>query len=203
MRVDNIKFLKKDEICDKLNAGEYNDIIISFLPLVVCVSNRMKRADYELQEIMSAGYMGLIKGVYKLKEDKIDGVTTYLYKCISNEIIKFYKYEDFHNSIYHYDDDISDDVDVSFLGLIEDDFRVEDFILQEELKSVVLDALDCLSENNRHIIEKRYGIGCEPMIQKDLCAELNMKRSTLAMKERRILDNLKKIIRRNNKEYVV
>lgn len=200
MRISKVKFLNDKEVYHKLEAGEYNDIIVSFLPLAISIATKLKKDEYDLQEIISIGCLGLSKGVHKVNYKNMD-IKYYLSKCICNEIYRFYISESKNNVLYY--DDVIDDSETSFINLIEADTKVEDSILEEELKGVVLDALDCLSENNKYIIEKRYGINCNRMTQSELAAQLNIKRSTLAMKEKRILGELKRFISRNYKDYVI
>ena len=62
-----------------------------------------------------------------------------------------------------------------------------------ETKELVNKILNMLSEDNKLLIERRYGLnGYERCTQQQLADSLGIKRSTLAMKERRIMKDLRK-----------
>ena len=76
---------------------------------------------------------------------------------------------------------------------LKEEVDFDENIRMNETKELINKLLKTLSEDNRLLIERRYGLnGYERCTQQQLADSLGIKRSTLAMKERRIMKSLRK-----------
>ena len=199
------KYLTKEEIRNKINNKEYDDIIISFMPLVTHICKKYHLENNSYEDMFSIGVIGLIKGVKKISINEGNPIT-YLYTSIKNELIDVLQIEQ--RRIQY----CSTDLDVS---KYENQFKIIDFfkdenvsidrnIINEDLKKVFNEALSHSSERGRYIIEHRYGLNDNiPCTQQILADRMGIKRSTLAMAEKKTLNELKQYIIKNNKEFII
>jgi len=87
--------LEKDielDLVIKSNNGDIearNKLIEHNLRLVVFLAKKFDTTNYDLEDLVSIGTIGLIKGVKTYKPDKNIKLATYASRCIENEIILF------------------------------------------------------------------------------------------------------------------
>ncbi len=61
------------------------------LRLVVFLAKKYENTGYDIEDLVSIGSIGLIKGINTYKADKNIKLATYVSRCISNEILMFFK----------------------------------------------------------------------------------------------------------------
>src|SRR5574344_1826831 len=66
-----------------------NSLIEHNLRLVVFLAKEFEGSNYDLEDLVSIGSIGLIKGINTYKIDKNIKLATYASRCISNEILMF------------------------------------------------------------------------------------------------------------------
>ena len=87
--------LDKDEelscliACKQGDIEAKNKLIEHNLRLVVFLSKKYESTGYEMEDLVSIGTIGLIKGIETYKIDKNIKLATYASRCISNEILMF------------------------------------------------------------------------------------------------------------------
>ena len=87
--------LKKDieeDLVRKSNMGDLNarnKLIEHNLRLVVFLAKKYDTTMYDLEDLVSIGTIGLIKGIKTYKLDKNIKLATYASRCIDNEILMF------------------------------------------------------------------------------------------------------------------
>ena len=59
------------------------------LRLVVFLAKKYENTGYDIEDLVSIGSIGLIKGINTYKADKNIKLATYVSRCISNEILMF------------------------------------------------------------------------------------------------------------------
>ena len=74
---------KKGDIAAKNKLIEHN------LRLVVFLAKKYESTGYEMEDLISIGSIGLIKGIETYKIDKNIKLATYASRCISNEILMY------------------------------------------------------------------------------------------------------------------
>lgn len=191
------KYLNKEEIISNLKNKSYDKVIANYLPMVGHISKKFYLNNYDYEDLVSVGTIGLIEGVKKISPNKDKNPVTYFYRSIENELISLLKKEkkdviinSINENIFKYNNG-----ECSFEDILEEEIDFYANIRANECKDIITDALNVLSDRKRIIIEYRYGLnGKKPCTQKILAESLGMKRSALAMTERRALKELKRYI---------
>ena len=83
---------QEDYYLDLLEKGDNearNKLIEHNLRLVVFVARKYETNLYNLEDLISIGTLGLIKGIQTFKKDKNIKLATYASRCIENEILMF------------------------------------------------------------------------------------------------------------------
>lgn len=79
----------------------------------------------------------------------------------------------------------------------DDDVVTKEFERNEN-KRELLDAMKCLKERERQILQMRYGIEHEELTQKDIASRLGISQSYISRLEKRIIHKLKNQMKQNN-----
>ena len=83
---DELKYLIRAKTGDE----EARNILIEHnLRLVVFLAKKYENTTYDIEDLVSIGSIGLIKGINTYKIDKNIKLATYASRCISNEILMF------------------------------------------------------------------------------------------------------------------
>ncbi len=198
--------LSKEEefnyVLDAANGDEYakNKLIEHNLRLVVFLAKRYESAGYDLEDLVSIGTIGLIKGINTYKPDKNIKLATYASRCIDNEILMFLRKNRKRKTEISFEDNLSYDADGNELHL-EDVLGTEPDIvtkgLDDELNYNLLhEELKKLNNRDKEIIVLRYGLyGKDEMTQKDVAELLNISQSYISRIEKKIIKRLKGAIK--------
>jgi RNA polymerase sporulation-specific sigma factor len=153
--------------------------------------------DRSLEDMISVGTIGLIKGVMSFDENK-GKLSTYVARCIENEILMMLRGERKKSKEISMYEPIGSDYEgnvISLLDIIErDEISVEvQFETKEAveiLKSVIKNELN---EREYEIIKYRYGLENEKEItQREVSKKMGISRSYVSRIEKKALDKLKK-----------
>ena len=177
-----------------------NKLIEHNLRLVVYLAKRYEGSGYDLEDLVSIGTIGLIKGINTYKLDKNIKLATYASRCIDNEILMFLRKNKKRKSEVSFEDNLSYDAEGNELHL-EDVLGTEPNLvtkgLEDELNYNLLhQELEKLNERDRKIIILRYGLfGQEEMTQKDVAEYLKISQSYISRIEKKVIKKLKSIIK--------
>ena len=182
-----------------------NKLIEHNLRLVAHIVKKFEVPEGETDDLISIGTIGLIKGVDSYDVTKNIKLTTYIAKCIQNEILMYFrsvKGENIKNISLN--DSIGYDKDgneISLMEVIKD--NQEDFASSLQTKDdmmLVNDYLKLLSKREKEIIAKRYGLmNKKEQTQKDIAREMHISRSYVSRIEKRALTKiLKEFIKNKN-----
>ena len=83
---------KERELLLKVKEGDYearNTLIIHNLRLVVYIAKKFESTKINIEDLISIGSLGLIKGVQTFKLEKNIKLATYASRCIENEILMY------------------------------------------------------------------------------------------------------------------
>lgn len=84
---------------ERFKAGDQeakNMLVLRNMRLVAHVVKKYQNADYEMEDLISVGTIGLIKAINTFKTDKGSRLATYAAKCVENAILspmRFYSRE--------------------------------------------------------------------------------------------------------------
>lgn len=172
-----------------------NTLIEHNLRLVVYIAKRYETNPIFMEDLISIGTIGLIKAVNTFKRDKNIKLVTYASRCIENEILMFLRKKSRRKTEVSFDEPLNVDYDGNELLLsdilgTEGDIVAESFYAEED-KRQLLKAMEKLKDNERMILEMRYGINHEELTQKDIADQLGISQSYISRLEKRIIQKLR------------
>lgn len=117
----------------------------------------------DLDDLISIGTIGLIKGINSFKQDKGVRLSTYVSRCIDNEILMYLRSKKKQNSEVYLEDTIGKDKDdntVTLQEVLESEGRnVEEQVdLKLKIKRLYEKIKEVLKDRERLIIELRFGL---------------------------------------------
>ncbi len=189
----------EEDLVKRSNLGDLdarNKLIEHNLRLVVFLAKKYDNTIYDLEDLVSIGTIGLIKGIKTYKLDKNIKLATYASRCIDNEILMFLRKNKKRNSEVSLEDSINFDNEGNELKL-EDVFGTEYDIVEKSLQTkddrILLEKeVKKLTSRDRDIIEQRYGLfGKKELTQKELADKLNISQSYISRIEKKVIKKLK------------
>lgn len=166
------------------------------LRLVVFLAKKYENTGVDLEDLVSIGSVGLIKGVNTYKLDKNIKLATYASRCIDNEILMFLRKNKRRKGEISFEDNLSFDSDGNELHL-EDVLGTDSDIvtrgLEKEIeKKILYEEIEKLSSRDKKIMILRYGLfGYEEMTQKDVAELLGISQSYISRIEKKVIRKLK------------
>ena len=111
------------------------------LRLVAHVIKKYQYTDYEMEDLLSVGTIGLIKAVNTFKMDRGSRLATYAAKCVENEILMLFRAGKKHSKDVSLYDPIGVDKDgetVNLIDVIEADDKatLETIILEQDVSEL-------------------------------------------------------------------
>ena len=155
----------------------------------------------DADDFISAGTIGLIKGIDTFKSEKGSQLSTYCARCIENEILMLIRINKKHNQVYSLEDTLGEDKDGNEITL-EDTIGSETDELANQTENKILsetiDKLlkDRLSQREYQILCMRYGLKNTPALtQREVAKKLGISRSYISRIESKALQNIKDTIK--------
>lgn len=177
-----------------------NILIEHNLRLVVFLAKKYENTKIDLEDLVSIGTIGLIKGVNTYKLDKNIKLATYASRCIDNEILMYLRKTKKKRTEISFEDSLSFDADGNELHL-EDVLGTEADIvtkgLEDELdKKLLYQEVEKLEGRDKEIIEYRYGLnGKKELTQKDVASLMGISQSYISRIEKKVIKKLQTIIK--------
>lgn len=176
------------------------DILIEHnLRLVVFLAKKYENTGVDLEDLVSIGTIGLIKGINTFSRDKNIKLATYASRCIDNEILmhlrknKKIKTEvsidaslsfDGEGNELHLEDVLGTDPDIVTRGIEE-----------ETERSLMINEVMRLRPRDRDIMILRYGLmGQEELTQKEVAEKLGISQSYISRIEKKVIKRLKTLV---------
>lgn len=192
---------KEEEVKYVLKAGEGDEmarakLIEHNLRLVVFLSKKYENTKIDLEDLVSIGTIGLIKGINTYKLDKNIKLATYASRCIDNEILMFLRKNKKRRGEISFEDSLSYDAEGNELNL-EDILGTEPDIvtkgIEEEVeKQLLYEEINKLNNRDKRIMILRYGLyNYNEMTQKDVAELLNISQSYISRIEKKVIKKLK------------
>lgn len=194
---EEIKFLEE---ASKGNKDAKNKLIEHNLRLVVYLSKKYENTKIDLEDLVSIGTIGLIKGINTYKMDKNIKLATYASRCIDNEILMYLRKNKKRNADVSLEESLSFDSEGNELHL-EDILGTDpDLVTKElednDLKLTLMKEINRLPERDRQIMKLRYGLfGEKEITQKELAEKLNISQSYISRIEKKVIKKIKETIK--------
>ena len=171
------------------------------LRLVVYIAKKFDNTGVGVEDLISIGTIGLIKGINTFKTDKNIKLATYASRCIENEILMYLRRNNKTKLEVSIDEPLNVDWDGNELLLSDILGTDEDVIsrgLENEVeKSLLKKAIEKLNKREKSIVEMRFGLNNkdgEEMTQKEVADFLGISQSYISRLEIKIMNRLKKEI---------
>lgn len=166
------------------------------LRLVVFLAKKYENTNIDLEDLVSIGTIGLIKGVNTYKLDKNIKLATYASRCIDNEILMFLRKNKRRKGEVSFEDSLSYDSEGNELHLEDILGTDEDIVtrgLDEEVeKKLLYSEIKNLKERDKKIMIMRYGLyGTHEYTQKEVASIMNISQSYISRIEKKIINKLK------------
>ncbi len=196
---------KEDEVKYVMMAMEddenaRNKLIEHNLRLVVFLAKKYENTGVDLEDLVSIGTIGLIKGVNTYKLDKNIKLATYASRCIDNEILMFLRKNKRRKGEISFEDSLSYDAEGNELHL-EDILGTENDIVTKGIeesddKKILQEEISKLNERDKKIMTLRYGLfNHKEMTQKDVAKVLGISQSYISRIEKKVIKKLKGIVK--------
>ena len=176
-----------------------NKLIAHNLRLVVYLAKKFENTGVGVEDLISIGSIGLIKGINTFNPDKNIKLATYASRCIENEILMYLRRNNKTKLEVSIDEPLNVDWDGNELLLSDILGTDADVIyknIEEEVDRKLLGkALSKLSERERIIVQLRFGLNTEDgneKTQKEVADLLGISQSYISRLEKKIIKRLKK-----------
>lgn len=189
---------------ERLSTGdeEARNILIEHnLRLVAHVCKKYNNTNIDQDDLISIGSIGLIKGINSYNPEKSIKLSTYISKCIDNEILMYLRSNKKTNSEVYLEDPIGKDKDDNTVRLGEvlenNDKPIEEEVdLKMKINKLYEKIKKVLKNRERTIIELRFGLnGKEPKTQKEIAKDMGISRSYVSRIETKAIGKLAKEIK--------
>ena len=158
-----------------------NKLIEHNLRLVVFLSKKYESTGIDLEDLVSIGTIGLIKGVNTYKLDKNIKLATYASRCIDNEILMYLRKNKRRKGEVSFEDSLSFDAE----GVTKD-------LVHEVEKKLLYEEISKLNKRDKEIMVLRYGLyDNEELTQKDVASLLGISQSYISRIEKKVIKRLK------------
>lgn len=165
------------------------------LRLVAHVCKKYSNSKTDLDDLISIGSIGLIKGINTYNSTKSIRLSTYISKCIDNEVLMHFRTSKKLNNEVYLEDPIGKDKDdntITLKDVIENDERAidEEIDLNFKIKEMYK-KIKGLKEREKEIIIQRFGLnGKKPKTQKEIAREMGISRSYVSRIETKAIERL-------------
>ena len=190
---DEVKYVELSMAGDEFAR---NKLIEHNLRLVVFLAKKYENTGVDLEDLVSIGTIGLIKGVNTYKLDKNIKLATYASRCIDNEILMFLRKNKRRRGEVSFEDSLSYDSEGNELHLEDILGTADDIVtrpLEEEIeKKILYEELTKLNDRDKEIMTLRYGLfNKREMTQKEVANHLGISQSYISRIEKKVINRLK------------
>lgn len=193
---DELKYLIRAKAGDE----EARNILIEHnLRLVVFLAKKYENTTYDIEDLVSIGSIGLIKGINTYKIDKNIKLATYASRCISNEILMFLRKNKRKKAEVSLEDALNYDAEGNELHL-EDILGTDADLVPNEYekqvdKEILSKEIEDLPDRDKEIMTLRYGLNnTKEYTQKEVAEILGISQSYISRIEKKVIRKLKQVM---------
>ena len=174
------------------------------LRLVAHIVKKYDNKSYDVDDLISIGTIGLIKGIDSYSFKHGTRITTYCARCIENEILMYYRNDKKNSKNVSIEGSIGFDKEgneITFLDILKTpnpDFALD--IHKNNNIKLLKKYLTVLNDREKDIIIKRYGLlDNDEVTQKEIAKEMNISRSYVSRIEKRAITKILREFIKNDK----
>ena len=179
-------------------------LITHNLRLVVYLARKFENTGVCVEDLISIGTIGLIKGIRTFNLDKNIKLATYASRCIENEILMYLRRTSKLKLEVSFDEPLNVDWDGNEL-LLSDILGTEENIIYKDMEAeaelgLLRQAIGKLNDREKEIIELRFGYNRKDekeMTQKEVADLLGISQSYISRLEKKIMGRLRREILRS------
>lgn len=161
------------------------------LRLVVYLAKKFENTGVCVEDLISIGTIGLIKGINTFNPEKKIKLATYASRCIENEILMYLRRNNRVKLEVSFDEPLNTDWDGNEL-LLSDILGTDEDVIYKDLEteveiSLLKKAMLSLNERERQIIELRFGVNRvenKELTQKEVADILGISQSYISRLEK-------------------
>ena len=178
-----------------------NILIERNLRLVAHVAKKYSNSKVDQDDLISIGSIGLIKGINSFNPSKSVKLSTYVSRCIDNEILMFLRSTKKLGAEVFLEDPIGKDKDDNTVTLQEvlenNEKNIEDEVdLKFKIKKLYQKMKEVLKLREKTILELRFGLdGNKPKTQNEIAKSMGISRSYVSRIETKAIEKLAKEIK--------
>ena len=185
---------------DNMTLESARELLISHnLRLVVYLAKKFENTGVCVEDLISIGTIGLIKGINTFNPDKKIKLATYASRCIENEILMYLRRNSRTKLEVSFDEPLNMDWDGNEL-LLSDILGTDEDIIYKDIETeaeitLLKSAMKILDDRERQIIELRFGINSrenKELTQKEVADILGISQSYISRIEKKIMVRLRK-----------
>lgn len=198
---------EEKEALDKMAQGDMEareKLISCNLRLVAHIVKKYENTKESTEDLISIGTIGLIKGIDTFKPAMEKRLSTYVSRCIENEILMTLRANKKNNqnlSLYEPVGFDKDGNEVTLIDMIKDEKQpdmIDTIMLKDNIRKLY-QYFECLDEREKMVISKRYGLYKEKeMTQREIAEAENISRSYVSRIEKRAFTKLLRAFMKDN-----
>ncbi len=193
---------EEEETLNKLANGDdgaRQTLVERNLRLVVYIAKKFENTGIGIEDLISIGTIGLMKGVNTFNTDKNIKLATYASRCIENEILMYLRRSNKIKGEISIDEPLNQDGDGNELllsDILGTDSDVTSRAIEDEVDKKLLRAsMQKLNNREKNIMELRFGfISGNEKTQKEVADMLGISQSYISRLEKKIIGKMRKEI---------
>ena len=187
------------ELSAKGDLEARNILIERNLRLVAHIMKKYYAQTSDQEDLISIGTIGLIKGITTFDVSKGARLATYAARCVENEILMHFRSQKKSAqdvSLSDYIETGNDGAALSLMDVVsEEGDLLEQVYAQEAIFHLRRAVEECLTEQERLVVELRYGLKGEgPKRQREVAQITGISRSYISRIEKRALQKLRRAL---------
>ncbi|MEE0672244.1 MAG: RNA polymerase sporulation sigma factor SigK [Enterocloster sp.] len=189
--------------CKEGDQTARNMLIEHNMRLVAHVVKKYQCQEYDTEDLLSVGTIGLIKAVNTFDTDKGSRLATYAARCVENEILMLLRAGKKRAREVSLFEPIGTDKDGEAVNLVdviemENPRTIDQLILDQDIRELY-EAFDtCLTESEKQVITMRYGLFKEKEhTQREVAGVLGISRSYVSRIEKKAIGKMRDVFEKH------
>lgn len=189
--------------CKEGDQTARNMLIEHNMRLVAYVVKKYQCQEYDTEDLLSVGTIGLIKAVNTFDTDKGSRLATYAARCVENEILMLLRAGKKRAREVSLFEPIGTDKDGEAVNLVdviemENPRTIDQLILDQDIREMY-EAFDtCLTESEKQVITMRYGLFREKEhTQREVAGVLGISRSYVSRIEKKAIGKMRDVFEKH------
>lgn len=165
--------------------------------LVAHICRKYQNMEEDMEDLISIGTIGMIKGVSTFQEGYGSKLATYAARCIENELLMYFRSKKKVSREISLYEPIGTDKEgnqIQLMDVVESQDKdiVEQLELKRKIKKLYELMPQVLNEREKKILSMRYGLeGKKPVTQREIAGQMKISRSYVSRIEKSALEKLR------------